>query len=56
MIHTFLRSIGFRDLTKNAELYPVLESILNRPDEQTIVTDETGIFLTPLLRSPSAHR
>ena len=42
MIHTFLRSIGFRDLTKNAELYPVLESILNRPDEQTIVTDETG--------------
>ena len=26
MIHTFLRSIGFRDLTKNAELYPVLES------------------------------
>lgn len=42
MIHTFLRSIGFRDLTKNAELYPVLESILNRPDDQTIVTDEHG--------------
>ena len=42
MIHTFLRSIGFRDLTKNAELYPVLESIVNRPDDQTIVTDEHG--------------
>ena len=33
---------AFREATKNAELYPVLESILNRPDEQTIVTDETG--------------
>ena len=62
MIHTFLRSIGFRDLTKNAELYPVLESILNRPDEQTIVTDETGnefacfsniiILICTVLRSP----
>ncbi len=42
MIHTFSRSIGFRDLTKNAELYPVLESILNRPDEQSVVEDEYG--------------
>ena len=39
MIHTFLRSIGFRDLTKNADLYLILESILNRPDEQNIVKD-----------------
>ena len=42
MIHTFLRSIGFRDLTKNADLYLILESILNRPDEQNIVKDEYG--------------
>lgn len=42
MIHTFLRSIGFGDLTKNADLYLILESILNRPDEQNIVKDEYG--------------
>lgn len=42
MIHTFLRSIGFRDITKNADIYRILESILNHPDEQTVVEDEYG--------------
>lgn len=42
MIHTFLRSVGFRNLTKNADLYPILESILNRPDAQAVVEDEFG--------------
>lgn len=42
MIHSFLRSIGFRDIKKKADLYKILEDIINNPDTQTVEQDENG--------------
>lgn len=42
MIHTFLKSIGFHNLTKNADLYQILEEVVNHPDEQALSEDANG--------------
>ena len=42
MIHNFFRSIGFRELKKNADLYKILEDVVNHPDEQAMSEDENG--------------
>lgn len=42
MIHSFFRSIGFRELKQNTELYKILEDIVNHPDEQSMLEDKDG--------------
>ena len=42
MIHSFLRSIGFRELKQNKDLYCILENVVNQPDEQKMTEDEYG--------------
>ena len=39
MIHSFLRSIGFRELKQNKDLYCILENVVNQPDEQKMTED-----------------
>ena len=34
MIHSFLRSIGFREMKKSSDVYELLEEIINHPDIQ----------------------
>ena len=42
MIHSFLHSIGFSELNQNAELYKILEEVVNHPDEQAMTKDSYG--------------
>lgn len=42
MIHSFFRSIGFRELKQNTELYKILEDVVNHPDEQSMLEDTNG--------------
>lgn len=42
MIHSFFRSIGFRELKQNTELYKILEDVVNHPDEQSMLEDTDG--------------
>lgn len=42
MVHQFLRAIGFRGITKNADLYKILEDAVGKPDEQALVEDTDG--------------
>ncbi len=39
MIHLFFRSIGFGNLTENAELYRVVDDVVRHPDEQYVDKD-----------------
>ena len=39
MIHSFLRSVGFRNIKKKSDLYKILEDIINNPDVQSIEED-----------------
>lgn len=39
MVHSFLRSIGFSELKKNKELYKILQTVVNCPDEQAMYKD-----------------
>lgn len=42
MIHSFLRSVGFRNIKKKSDLYKILEDIINNPDVQSIEEDNNG--------------
>jgi hypothetical protein len=42
MIHSFFRTIGFSKLVTNTELYGILESVVNHPDEQSMIQDKNG--------------
>lgn len=42
MIHSFLGAVGFRGLKKTADLYDILEDIINFPDDQQVENDENG--------------
>lgn len=42
MIHSFLRSIGFREMKKSSEVYALLEEIINHPDTQQAEVDQHG--------------
>ena len=39
MIHSFLRSICFRELKHNKDMYCILENVVNQPDEQKMTED-----------------
>lgn len=42
MIHSFLGAVGFGGLKKTADLYDILEDIINFPDDQQVENDENG--------------
>ncbi len=42
MIHSFFRSIGFYDLTDNAELYKIVDDTVRHPDEHYVDQDSFG--------------
>ncbi len=42
MIHSFFRSIGFYDLTENADLYKIVDDVIRHPDEQYVDKDSFG--------------
>ena len=42
MIHSFLRSIGFREMKKSSDVYELLEEIINHPDIQQAEVDQNG--------------
>lgn len=42
MIHSFLRSVGFRGLQRTSDLYDILEDIINYPDAQQVQQDPNG--------------
>ncbi len=42
MIHSFFRSIGFYDLTDNADLYRIVDDVVRHPDEQYVDRDTFG--------------
>ncbi|SCI41280.1 DUF based on E. rectale Gene description [uncultured Roseburia sp.] len=42
MVHSFLRSIGFRNLKKKSDLYQILEDVINHPDTQSVEKDQNG--------------
>ncbi len=42
MIHLFFRSVGFHDLSDNAELYKIVDDVIRHPDEQYVDQDSFG--------------
>ena len=42
MLHSFLKSIGFRNLHSNKELYPILEDVVKNADHEVITVDTHG--------------
>lgn len=39
MIHFFLKSIGFRQIQKNEDLYEILDEVVYHPDERFMDRD-----------------
>ncbi|MCC8141321.1 MAG: DUF3881 family protein [Lachnospiraceae bacterium] len=42
MIHIFFRSIGFHEMTENADVYKVVDDVIRHPDEQYVDQDSFG--------------
>ncbi len=42
MIHLFFRSVGFHELSENAELYEIVDDVIRHPDEQYVDQDSFG--------------